>query len=129
MHPYNFYACGDEYMSDRLEIMNRLWQGEEVDFQGQYFSLSGYASKPGPVQKPGPSIVYATSSDGGYEFVANHCDEAFLRCDEKKNPTSKWVKELAKERGRTVKTQAHVCLIRGKEDEDAQRSLNASRAE
>src|SRR6266536_2444202 len=62
MYPDNFYSFRHEYMSEWLEIMKRLWQGEEVDFQGQYFSLSGYASKPGPVQKPWPSIVYATSS-------------------------------------------------------------------
>jgi pyrimidine oxygenase len=127
LYPDNFYSFRHEYMNEWLTIAKRLWQGETVDFQGQYFSITGYSSKPLPVQKPWPSIVYATSSDGGYEFVANHCDEAFLRCDEKKNPTSKWVKHLAAERGRAVKTQAHVCLILGEDDADAQRMLNGLR--
>ncbi|HEX6512527.1 MAG TPA: LLM class flavin-dependent oxidoreductase [Chloroflexota bacterium] len=127
LYPDDFYSYRHEYMSEWLDIAKRLWQGETVDFQGTYFSVSGYASKPPPVQEPWPSIVYATSSDGGYEFVANHCDEAFLRCDEKKNPTSKWIKQLARERGRSVKTQAHVCLIQGEDDADAQRILGELR--
>lgn len=127
LYPDDFYSYRHEYMTEWLDIVQRLWAGEKVAFRGKYFSISGYQSKPAPVQKPGPSIIYATSSDGGYEFVANHCDEAFLRCDEKKNPTSKWVKQLAASRGRTVRTQAHVCLIQGEDDEDAQRMVSEFR--
>ena len=50
-----------------------------------YFTLTGYTSNPRPVQEPNPTIVYATSSEGGYKVVADQCDEAFIQCTPGKN--------------------------------------------
>jgi pyrimidine oxygenase len=123
LYPDDFESFRHEYIEEWLDVCKQLWTGESVDFEGKYFTISGYSSNPRPVQQPWPSIVYATSSEGGYEFVASHCDEAFLRCDEQKNVASKKLKELARERGRTVRTQAHAVLIQGSTDEDAQRMV------
>ena len=123
LYPENFDDFRHEYIDEWLTICKRLWAGEKVDFSGKYFTLNGYESHPQPLQQPWPSLVYATSSDGGYKFLAEHCNEAFVRADELRNDASKTVKRLAAERGRTVKTQAHVCLIQGETDEDAQRIL------
>jgi alkanesulfonate monooxygenase SsuD/methylene tetrahydromethanopterin reductase-like flavin-dependent oxidoreductase (luciferase family) len=68
--------------------------------------------------------VYATSSEGGFRFVAEHCDEAFIRCDAQRNVTSKKLKEMARQHGRSVKTQAHVTLVQGSSDEEAQRMVD-----
>jgi len=123
LYPDDFESYRHDYIDEWLTIVKRLWSGEPLDFSGKYFSIQGYASNPRPVQQPWPSIVYATSSEGGFRFVAEQCDEAFVRADERKNATSKQLKQLARESGRSVKTQAHVTLIQGETDEDAQRIL------
>ena len=49
------------------------------------------------------------------------------RYDPDKNVTSKKLKALAAERGRTIKTQAHVCLVQGASDADADRIVEGFR--
>jgi pyrimidine oxygenase len=123
LYPEDFETYRHEYISEWLDVVKRLWSGEVVDFEGKYFTLTGYSSTPRPLQQPWPTIVYATSSEGGYRFVAEHCDEAFIRCDEQKNVTSRKLKALAQDRGRVVKTQAHAVLIQGSTDGEAQRMV------
>ena len=41
-------------MDEALEIMTRLWSEEEVDFEGEHFTLTGAAIAPRPVQDPIP---------------------------------------------------------------------------
>jgi pyrimidine oxygenase len=121
LYPDDFENYRHEYIDEWLTVVKELWTGEPVDFEGKYFTLNGYASNPRPVQQPNPTIVYATNSEGGFKFVAEQCDEAFIQCTPGKNENSKRLKELAGERGRTVKTQAHATLILGESDADADR--------
>jgi pyrimidine oxygenase len=121
LYPEDFESYRHAYIDEWLTVVKRLWTGEAVDFEGEYFTLHGYMSKPVPVQQPYPTVVYATNSEGGFKFVADHCDEAFIQCNPGKNENSKRVKELAGEHGRTVKTQAHATLILGESDADADR--------
>jgi pyrimidine oxygenase len=121
LYPEDFESYRHAYIDEWLTVVKQLWTGEPVDFEGKYFTLNGYASNPRPVQQPNPTIVYATSSEGGYKFVAEQCDEAFIQCTPGKNENSKRLKELAGARGRTVRTQAHVTLILGETDADADR--------
>ena len=105
-----------------LRVVKQLWTGEPVDFEGEYFKLTGYASNPRPVQQPWPTIVYATSSEAGFQFVAEQCDEAFILCgSDERNANSKHLKQMAAERGRSIKTQGDVALILGETYADAQR--------
>jgi pyrimidine oxygenase len=124
LYPEDFESYRHEYIDEWLTVVKRLWSGEPVDFAGKYFTLDGYASNPRPVQDPWPTIVYATDSEGGFRFVAEQCDEAFIRCSDEKNANSKRLKELAGERGRSIKTQAHATLILGESDADAQRIIH-----
>ncbi|HLG72953.1 MAG TPA: LLM class flavin-dependent oxidoreductase [Chloroflexota bacterium] len=123
LYPENFEDFRHEYIDEWLRVCKQLWTGEPVYFEGKWFNLTGYASNPTPVQQPWPTIIYATSSEGGFKFVAEHCDEAFVRADEQRNNASKQLKKFAADGGRIIKTQAHVCLIQGETDEDAQRIL------
>ncbi len=129
LYPKDFFSYHHEYNTEWLAAVKRLWTGERVDLAGKYFTLTGYSSNPRPVQQPWPTIVYATSSEPGFRFVAEHCDEAFLSFrDPKRNETSKRIKEMARQNGRSVKTQSNTCLILGSTDEEAQRMLAHLRA-
>jgi len=127
LYPEDFESYRHEYIDEWLRVMKPLWTEDNVEFRGKYFRVDGYSSNPRPVQKPWPVIVYATDSEGGFRFVANHCDEAFLRCGPNKNETSRMVKQMAADKGRTVKTQAHVTLIQGETDEEAERIVQGFR--
>ncbi len=98
LYPEDFESYRHEYIDEWLTVVKQLWTGEPVDFEGKYFTLTGYMSKPRPVQEPHPTIVYATNSEGGFKFVAEQCDEAFIQCTPGKNENSKRLKELAGER-------------------------------
>ncbi len=127
LYPEGFEFYRHEYIDEWLHVVKRLWTGEPVDFEGKFFTLAGYSSNPTPVQKPWPTIVYATSSEGGYRFVAEQCDEAFIRCNDERNVTSLKLKEMGRERGKVIKTQAHVTLIQGENNADAQRIVDEYR--
>lgn len=128
LYPENFESYRHEYNTEWLQVVKRLWTGEPVDFSGKYFRLTGYASKPRPVQQPHPTIVYATASEGGFRFVAEHCDEALINFNTERNERSRMLKEMARQCGRSVKTQSNACLIQGSSDEEAQRAVEHLRA-
>ena len=122
LYPADFMSYRHRYIDEWVRVMKLLWTGEPVDFAGEYFTLTGYASNPRPVQQPWPVIVYATSSDGGFQFVAEQCDEAFMLCGSpERNARARQIKAMAAERGRSIKTQGDVCLILGESDADADR--------
>lgn len=47
---------------EALEVMTRLWQGENVDFEGQHFSLKGATINPRPKQQPLPLWLGGSSA-------------------------------------------------------------------
>jgi pyrimidine oxygenase len=78
LYPEDFESYRYEYTEEWLQVVKRLWTEERVTHHGQYFDLDECMSLPHPVQKPFPQIVCATSSERGYQFVAEHCDYAFM---------------------------------------------------
>jgi probable F420-dependent oxidoreductase len=51
--------------NESLEIIRRLWQGESLTFEGQYFQVNDVRLMPLPIQKPRPPIWV-----GGYNRAA-----------------------------------------------------------
>lgn len=47
---------------EALEVIRRLWTGEAVTFQGEYFQLNRVTSRPKPMQRPGPPILLGADS-------------------------------------------------------------------
>jgi pyrimidine oxygenase len=124
LYPDNFEEFRYEYTDEWLTLVRRLWTEPSVSCKGKYFALDDCQSFPKPVQSTVP-IVCATSSERGFRFVAEHCNDGFFGGTtlESKKARSKRIKEVAAERGRTVRTHTLISLILGDTDADAQRIL------
>ena len=57
-----------------LEVVERLWNGEKVDFTGRHFQLSGAEINPLPVQKPRPPIWVSGRRDPAMQRAARFGD-------------------------------------------------------
>jgi FMNH2-dependent dimethyl sulfone monooxygenase len=69
-----------DYAEEWITVVKRLWSDPGVfDFDGKYLKLKGAMSQPKPIQKPFPGLMNAARSVQGQQFVARHCDIAFVR--------------------------------------------------
>jgi dimethylsulfone monooxygenase len=66
-----------DYAQEWIDVIKRAWTGEEFDFEGKYFKLSGIRAKPGPVGGTRPVIMNAGQSDTGQAFAMRNCDAFF----------------------------------------------------
>jgi pyrimidine oxygenase len=92
---------------------------------GKYFKLDDCQSWPHPVQST-PPVVCATTSERGFQFVAQHCTAALFggKDIEDQKKISRRIKEVAAEHGRDdVRTHTLVNLVQGDSDEDAHNIL------
>jgi len=66
-------------MLEALDVIKRLWTGDEIDFEGRFFRLHGATCTIRPVQRPHPPIWIAANADAavaraarlGYPWYAN----------------------------------------------------------
>ncbi len=125
LYPRNFEDYRYEYTEEWLTLVKRLWSEPSVTHQGKYFTFDDCQSFPQPVQRAIP-IVCATSSDRGFQFIADHCTDGFFGGTtlESKIGRSRRIKEVAAAHGRTVKTHTLIMLIQGDDDADAQRIMD-----
>ena len=63
---------------ESLEIMKRLWSGEEVDYEGRYWRIRGARMGFTPVQQPHPPIWIACQSDGAVRRSARIADACYI---------------------------------------------------
>ena len=65
-----------ERMEESTLIMKQLWSGEEVNFDGRFWQVSGARMAMPPLQKPHPPIWFAAQSPGAVKrasSMANGC--------------------------------------------------------
>jgi pyrimidine oxygenase len=124
LYPENFEDFRYDYTDEWVTLVKRLWSEPSVSFKGKYFTLDDCQSFPKPVQKSVP-IVCATSSERGFQFIAEHCSDGFFGGTslESKKARSRRIKEVAAGRNAQVRTHTLISLILGDTDEDAQRVL------
>ena len=124
LYPENFEDYRYDYTEEWLTLVKLLWTEPSVSFAGKYFTLDDCQSFPKPVQSAVP-IVCATSSERGFQFIADHCTDGFFGGTSlgSKKSRSKRIKEVAARSGRAVRTHTLISLILGDSDEDAQRIL------
>jgi FMNH2-dependent dimethyl sulfone monooxygenase len=68
------YAFAQEW----IDVVRRAWDdGDEFDFDGQYFKLAGVRAKPKPFGGTRPIIMNAGSSGTGQAFALRNCDAFF----------------------------------------------------
>jgi probable F420-dependent oxidoreductase len=65
-------------LAEGLAIMKRLFAGEKVDHQGEYYQVAGADLYPAPVQKPHPPIMIAASGPRLLALAAREADVVAL---------------------------------------------------
>ena len=58
------------YADESIKIMRELWESEDPEFDGEFFSFSGVKFSPKPIQKPGPPILIGGASRAALRRVA-----------------------------------------------------------
>ncbi len=105
-----FEACGVPFehrgkrMDEAIEVLRMLWTKDNVNFDGEFYSLSNVTLDPKPIQKPCPEIWVGGASKRTLKRVAELAD-GWLPFDlPPEEYEENWVRisELAKERGRDL---------------------------
>jgi pyrimidine oxygenase len=125
LYPPDFHVHRYDYYEEWLAVCKLLWSQESVTFKGEYFNLENCMSGPMPVQQPHPRIVCAVSSDRGFQFVAERCQEAFFGGTSIAAKTAGCVKarEASRKAGRPIKTQTLTHVVQGATDAEAEAML------
>jgi len=120
LFPDNFEEFRYDYTEEWLTVVKRLWAEDSVTFKGEYFTLDDCQSFPHPSRGSMP-IVCATSSQRGFQLIADHCTDGFFGGTTVKTKISRSlrIKKIAAVQGRTVRTHTLVSLVLGDTDEDA----------
>lgn len=65
-------------LTESIELMEKLWTGEEIDFEGRYWTVHNAQMGFLPVQQPHPPIWIACQSDGAVRRSARIADACYL---------------------------------------------------
>src|SRR5690606_19092245 len=65
------------YLAEWVQLLKRLWTGEEFDHHSHYFKMKAALARPRPVQQGGIPIMNAGTSEMGMRFAAKHSDIGF----------------------------------------------------
>lgn len=65
-------------LEESLEVMKRLWRGDEVTFEGKYTTLSGVRMGFTPYQRPHPPLEMGAQSVGATRRAARLVDTVFF---------------------------------------------------
>ncbi len=65
-------------LTESIEVMKKLWTGEEIDHEGKYWTVHGAKMGFTPIQKPHPPIWIACQSEGAVRRSARIADAAYL---------------------------------------------------
>lgn len=102
-----------------LEVVRRLWAGEQVDFDGEHLRVEGATIHRLP--EPPPQIYFGGSSPIAGEVAAAHSD-VYLTWGEPPAAVAEkveWVAGLAAERGRELRFGVRIHVIARDRAEDA----------
>jgi pyrimidine oxygenase len=109
------------YAAEWVQVVKRLWTQSSVTHHGEFFDLENCVSEPKPVQRPGPFLVCAASSDEGLRFTAREADYSFVSRESRIEcvKESMRAKSIAADEHRTIKTAIPMALVIRDNDADA----------
>jgi dimethylsulfone monooxygenase len=94
------YAFAQEW----IDVVKRAWsEGEDFDFDGQFFKLAGVRAKPKPYGGTRPIIMNAGSSGTGQAFALRNCDAFFTATNASRKSIEGTARKVAE-----VKAQART---------------------
>jgi dimethylsulfone monooxygenase len=67
------YAHGQEW----IDLVRTIWERDDFDFSGSYFTLKGVRAKPKPYGGTRPFLMNAGRSEEGRAFACRNCDALF----------------------------------------------------
>jgi alkanesulfonate monooxygenase SsuD/methylene tetrahydromethanopterin reductase-like flavin-dependent oxidoreductase (luciferase family) len=94
-----------DLLEDTCEILNRLFTGDQVSYEGRRVSLAGAQMRPVPVQQPGPPIwIGGKGPKRTLPIVARYADVWHTGWADNYQELSARLDELAAEAGRDPKS-------------------------
>ncbi len=100
-------------LTESIRLMKELWTGEEIDFEGKYWTV--HKAKMGFVslQKPHPPIWMACQSEGAVRRAARIANACYLAPQIGFNDLDKLISIYRDERARTNQDQGRITISRG----------------
>lgn len=119
-------------LTESIEVIKRLWTGEEVDHEGAYWQIHGAQMGFRPVQEPHPPIWIAGQSDGAVRRAGRIADACYLAPQVGFDDIPGLVAAYRDEAAKAGKGAARVTISRGvayaKDQKTAIEEANASAA-
>jgi alkanesulfonate monooxygenase SsuD/methylene tetrahydromethanopterin reductase-like flavin-dependent oxidoreductase (luciferase family) len=114
--------------NEQLDLMERLWSEEKVDFDGRFWQLKGAQMEPKPFQKPRPPLWFGAAAPPALRRAVKRGD-AFMgagsQTTEQFIAQMAVVREAMRETGRTDFQTAKRVYITVDDDEETAREVAA----
>jgi len=103
-------------------LWRRLWTGERVEHQGEFFQVPPVRCFPQPAQRPGPPILIGAAQDSALQRAADYCDgwmpafvtpEAVAAGPERIRAGKARIRELAQQAGRSMDDAPVTAIVHG----------------
>jgi len=119
MYGLSFGAPGERIgrLEEALQVITMLWSGDQVDFEGRYYSLEGAICRPGPLQKPRPPImVGGDGQKATLRLVARYGDMCNIHGDpkaikEKLDALDRHCESISRDPTEVLKTRHSFAII------------------
>lgn len=104
-----------EKAKDAVRAVKALWKarGSEVDYQGEFYRITGSMMGPHILQDPWPLLFNAGVSPAGQELIASECDYGFFTVVEDLEKVRKPVEQLAARAEANGRNPLEVNLVGG----------------
>ena len=98
---------------ESVDLMKRLWTGEEVNYEGKYWTVHGAKMGFVPLQKPHPPIWMACQSEGAVRRAAKIADGCYLAPQVGFNDLGGLIAAYREERVSTGQDPGRITISRG----------------
>lgn len=100
-------------LTESIDLMKRLWTGEEVNYEGKYWTVHGAKMGFVPLQEPHPPIWMACQSEGAVRRAAKIADACYLAPQVGFNNLGGLIAAYRDERKSTGQDPGRITISRG----------------